>query len=844
MPQFSRTFLIVLFGLFCDAASAQSLVISGTVQDPAGAAMPDVPVRLVGVSKNETQATKFDGTFAFDHLNSGGYDLIVERDGFKPAKVHVAVGSRSPRSTRIQLDIAGLRQEITVDGNDFQVDAEAGNNRDAATLDSTTLENLPVFDGNYIATVSRFLDPSSTGTGGATLIVDGVQVSSVALPASAIQEVRINQNPYSPEYLRPGRARIEVVMKPGASAYHGTVNSVFRDNRFNAREPFASIKPSEQRRILETSLTGPLGTGKTSSFLITGSYQSEAADAIVFATGPAGIIRDNVPNPQRTAVASARLAHQFGSRNTVSLRFESQDQYVRNQGAGGTVLRDSARNFRHREDAFFYSHTTAITPHLVNEFGILFGKEYEPWRSVVVAPKIIVLDAFTGGGSQSDRLITEYHTAFHDALSWTRRRHSFRMGIDSPDVSRRGLVDQSNLQGTYTYSTIADYLQNRPLSFVQQQGEGKVIFWEKVLSGFFLDDFRLRPNLSVSLAMRYDWQNYFHDRNNFSPRLAFAFSPSGHNKTVIRGGAGFFYDRTGANPIFDLLRYDGNHLRQFVVTYGPAGPSVTVYRPSVVRLATDVRIPYLLQYGVSVERQLNKKTTMALTYTGNDGVGVFRSRDINAPLPPLYLQRPNPEYSVIRQIESSGRSQSHSVDLSLRGNVTKFFSGLMQYTVSRAYNDTSGIAAFPANNYDLSGEWSRADTDQRHRVNLLGTVKASRILNLGVGFQLNSGRPYTQTTGRDDFHTGNPIARTDGVRRNSLQGPGYAALDLRWFHDFQITKPRHEVAPTLTVALDAFNVTNRVNYSGYVGNLSSPLYGLPVSAQPPRRLQVTTRLTF
>src|SRR5262249_37700228 len=276
-----------------------------------------------------------------------------------------------------------------------------------------------------------------------------------------------------------------------------------------------------------------------------------------------------------------------------------------------------------------------FSPRLINEFGILFGKEYEPWRSVLSAPRIVVLDAFTAGGSQSDRLITEYHTAFHDALSWTDRKHSFRVGTDSPDISRAGLVDQSNLQGTYTYSNLSDYLQTRPISFVQQRGEGKVIFWEKVLSGFLLDDIRLKPNLTVSLAMRYDWQNYFHDRNNFSPRIAFAYSPAEHSKTVLRGGAGFFYDRTGANPIFDLLRYDGNHLQQFVVTYGPAGPSSAVYRPSVVRLANNVRIPYLFQFSTSMERQLARKSTLAVTYTGNAGAGAFRSRDINAPLPPF-----------------------------------------------------------------------------------------------------------------------------------------------------------------------------------------------------------------
>src|SRR5438105_9656338 len=158
---------------------------------------------------------------------------------------------------------------------------------------------------------------------------------------------------------------------------------------------------------------------------------------------------------------------------------------------------------------------------------------------------------------------------------------------------------------------------------------------------------------------------------------------------------------------------------------------------------------------------------------------MFRSRDVNAPLPPFYGARPDPGYSVIRQIESSGRLESHSLDVSLRGNVTRFFNGLMQYTLARAYNNTAGINAYPANNYDLSGEWARADFDQRHRFNLLGTVKAARYLDFGIGLYANTSAPYTEITGRDDYRTGFANARPPGVKRNSLQGPGFAELDLR-----------------------------------------------------------------
>jgi outer membrane receptor protein involved in Fe transport len=100
------------------------------------------------------------------------------------------------------------------------------------------------------------------------------------------------------------------------------------------------------------------------------------------------------------------------------------------------------------------------------------------------------------------------------------------------------------------------------------------------------------------------------------------------------------------------------------------------------------------------------------------------------------------------------------------------------------------------------------------------------------------------TTGRDDFHTGIASARPAGVRRNSLQGPGYLDLDLRWSHDFLLSKARKDKSPTVTVGVDAFNVLNRVNDVSFVGNLSSPFFGQAVAAQPPRRLQLSFRFKF
>ncbi len=150
----------------------------------------------------------------------------------------------------------------------------------------------------------------------------------------------------------------------------------------------------------------------------------------------------------------------------------------------------------------------------------------------------------------------------------------------------------------------------------------------------------------------------------------------------------------------------------------------------------------------------------------------------------------------------------------------------------------------PPNAYDLSGEYARADYDQRHRLNLLGTVNAGSLFNLGVAFALYSGQPYSLTTGRDDFNDGAANARPLGVLRNSVQGPGYADLDLRWSRDLLFAHTKDARGPTATLGVDAFNVFNRVNYVAYIGALTSPFFGQAVAARPPRRMQLSLKVRF
>jgi hypothetical protein len=423
-----------------------------------------------------------------------------------------------------------------------------------------------------------------------------------------------------------------------------------------------------------------------------------------------------------------------------------------------------------------------------------------------------------------------------------------KMGWNMPDISRRGRSDRSNFDGVYTFSTLEDYRLGLPYSFQGSRGNPHLAFLQVEWGTFFQDDVRLRSNLSLGIGLRYDVQNYLADHNNLAPRLSFAYSPDRKKKTVLRGGVGMFYDKTGAGAIGDRLRYDGLRLQQILIT-NPAYPnpwssvgSLTGIPSSVVRFAPDLRSGYSLQYGLGLERQLSKVTTLTLSYTEIRGSKLFRSRDINAPRPPDYDVRPNPLLGRVRQIESSASSRSRSLEILFRGKLTSFFNGTMQYTTGRAYNDTGGINFLPQSSYSLAGEWSRADYDQRQRFNLLGTLKAGEWFKLGIGAMLGSGRPYSMTLGRDLNHDGNGNDRPEGVFRNSLQGPGQATLDLRWSREQRLSGK--EDGPVMTIGINLMNALNRVNYGNYVGNLSSPFYGLPTSAGPARRMQLSLRFEF
>ena len=834
-----------------EPSASSTPALSGTVQDPSGAVVPNSRVLLETPSGAQLQETTTDstGSFHFDRLPTGSYRLTIQSPGFKDEVLTIKVGGKRLAPLRITLSLASQLETLTVGGADSspQVSTEVSQNQNANSFDRAALDRVPVFDQDYITTLSRFLDDNTVATSGVSLVVNGIEANGPGVPPSSIQEVKINQNPYSALFANPGRARLEITTKPGTPDFHGTLNFLFRDSVFDAANAFAVVKPPENREYYEGSLTGPLGHDKHNTFLLALERDLDEPEAVVSAIGLTGPIQENVPAPIHHLFFSGRAFHEFKNGDLFWVGYSYENQSFGNMGVGGTVLPEAGYNVSFFEHEVNFSYRHAFSTTWANQLRFLVGHYNRRQADSNEASAVIVSGAFTGGSAQRDTLFTEYHFDGTDILTYSHGKQLLNFGVDIPDLSRRGGDDFTNRLGSYTFADLAAYQANSPSSVVIQAGNTHQVSLEKVISGFIEDTIRVSPRLSLSAGLRYYHQNYFHDvPDNFAPRLSFAFAPTAKGKFVFRGGAGLFYDRTGPRPIFDLLYFNGVNLQRFILSNPPypVTPADLVGVPSsIVTLDPRLRIPYRFHYSFGIERQVTAKSTFSATYVGSRGIDLFRSVDANAPLPPNFSSRPDPVLGQDRQIQSDGYQKNNGLELTFRGNPSRFFSGQVQYTLSKTYNNTTNIYWFPANSYDPAADWARSDTDRRHKFDLLGSTHAGDLFTFGVALSLYSGLPVNVTTGADNNGDGVINDRPPGFARNTMHGPGLINLDLNIAHDFRLSKEKKSPR-ALTVSLNSFNVLNHPNDVTYIGVITSPLFGQAVAALPPRRTQLNLEYKF
>jgi hypothetical protein len=871
--------------------------IAGVVADPTGAIVPGAQIDLIDATGAvaTTSHSGADGSFQMQPPKAGNYVLVISEAGFETTRMPVVAivpagtakaasavavqGNVFPVPLKVVLPIAALATNVHVSA-DSNEDLTAGDsNRDTQVMTSSDLKALPIFDNDYATAMSAFMDDSATATGGAGLIVDGVEGTRSPVSASAVQEVRINQDPYSAQYYWPGRGQMEIITKSAQDHFHGEGNLIFRDSDMNAQNALAPSKPFEQRRVYEGHITGPIFFAPNSSFLASFNHDSEATNAVVDAdvmptpANPSGVLEQNVATPSSDTSFSARVAHKFGDMNSAYAQFSHYQASATNQGVGGQTLEEAGYNNTNNWDGITLHADSTLSAVLINQFSMVGERWNSMNANTVNAPRIYVNGYYTGGSGQNNAEYTGYNYRLFDMATWTRGKHFVKMGIGIPNLARLAMDDNTNALGSYSYAptmaadgvtvlqtALQNYQNNLPSGFSEGYGDVHFIYHQEEMGAFIQDQYKITTCFSITPGVRYDWLNFLaQKRLGFSPRVSFAYVLDQKSKTVLRGGGGIYYDRFGSGPTLDLTRYGGLEPRRRTVSLSmnPATEpaegcypisncyDITTLPVNRVELAPNARLPYQMQYGLSVERGLGEKATLTVSGYSVREIGAFRSVDINAPTPESgYTLRPNPDYLRIREMQPAGFFEGDGMDVSYQGRYNKWFSGWGRYTWSHFASNTGGIGWFPQNQYDPNDEWGPASWDRRNRIGFYGVFNPKSVMNLSGGVFANSGRPWTITTGTDPYGDDLFNARPEGVAPYSESLPPYVDLDLRWGHDWALTANKEDQSPHLGFSASSFNILNHPSVSGVDSVDTSPTFGEENSVSSPRRLQLAMRFEF
>jgi hypothetical protein len=836
--------LIAAFSLPVFAQQGGGGTLRGRVVDQFGGAIVGATITAVDASGAEKTATSNDeGIYIINGLAPGAYTVRALATGFalfeKPS-VQVATGQHE--ALDITLEVTIEQSEVTV-ATEPAVSTDPENNAGAIVLRGSDIESLPE-DPDELADALQALAGPSAGPNGGQVFIDGFTGGRLP-PRESIREIRINSNPFSAEYDRLGFGRIEILTKPGTSKFRGQASFSFNDESLNSRNPFAPNRAPFQSRQYEGNVSGPIVKNKASYFLDF-ERRDIADNSIINATilDPSLNITQfglAVLTPQTRTTFSPRFDYQLNKNNTLVGRYSYTHTARENSGVGDFNLLTRAFDTATTQHSFQLTETAILTPTIVNETRFQFTHSSREQEGDTSLPTIRVLDAFTGGGSQVGFSFNkENRWEIGNNTSWALNTHALKFGVRLRGVS---ISDSSpnNFAGTFTFAggglapeldannqvvlnaggqavlvPITSIERYRRTLLFQQQGLSAAQI--RALGGgptqftiaggnpesgvhqidfgaFVQDDWRVRPDFTLSAGLRYERQTNIDSSFNFAPRLAFAWSPGsgGGNKqakTVIRGGFGVFYDRVGEDLTLQASRFNGVNQQQFLVTDPTVLdlPQFTLDGVSNVptvatlsgfalpqttwRMADNLEAPYTIQSSLSFERQLPSNWTFTATYINSRSLHLLRARNINAPLPGTFVTstpgsgvRPLGNAGNIYQYESSGRLNQNQLLLSVNNRLNRHFSLFVRYALSKAESDTDGAGSFPANQYDLTSEWGRASFDVRHSFIVGGTINAPFGLRLSPLIMLTSGRPFNITTGRDtngdSLFTERPALATD-----------------------------------------------------------------------------------
>ncbi|MEW5979145.1 MAG: carboxypeptidase regulatory-like domain-containing protein [Acidobacteriota bacterium] len=546
-----------------------------------------------------------------------------------------------------------------------------------------------------------------------------------------------------------------------------------------------------------------------------------------------GNIRIPLANPHRFYYVQGRVDHRLTNNDSLSYRLQldkrNQPDLVSNLAFGSKW--SGAQTVYGQNHAL--SHTRNFGAHFINEFrGAYVRRNLNFPENDPVSSTVGITGFFTIGGSSNfpqGRIQNTYQ--FQDVATYISGRHSFKFG---GDLRRNQLFSRSGFdsKGTWTFGSLADFLNNRATLLRQAVNEATFDARQTNQYYFFQDDFKVTRTLTLNLGLRYEFsgvpfgffgaandqiaaagvpRNTRPDKNNWAPRLGFAYSPNGsggvfgklfgEGQSVIRGGFGVGYDvlffnilSVNANNYPRVVNSDTTNPVDLFPTLAPKTPTLPPFNPlsGFVNAPVDTQNPTTHFWSLSFQRQFRSSYVFELGYTGNRSYHGIRQGQGNPPIltsqqaatviatrnpnsiPTAQQRRVNPAWGSRTLIEATALGEYHAMVLRFD---RRFSRGLVvgsNYTWSSNFSDNDESLAVsditlsspqvPQDYFNFRNEWSRSVFDRPHRfvVHYLyeipwSAANFSRHILGGwqvAGFtEWQSGQPFTIRTGVDSVGT-------------------------------------------------------------------------------------------
>jgi hypothetical protein len=780
------------------SATGATGVLRGQVTDPSGAAIAGANVVLTPAAASSTPIktqSNGQGQYELKGLASGQYTLNVIAQGFALYENdNIVITVDQPLRLNVAMAIEVEQMKIQVSDTAPTVDVNPSNNAGAITISGKELEALPD-DPDELLTDLQALAGPSAGPNGGQLYIDGFTAGQLP-PKESIREIRVNSNPFSSEYDKLGYGRIEVFTKPGTDKFHGQMMIDGNDSAFNTPNPFGGTnQPNYDSTLITANIGGPIN--KNASFFLDAQRRSinDLSAVNAFTLDPTTLteipIIQSVPFPRHRTNITPRIDYALSKNNTLTARYQFYRDIEDNDSIGQFTLASQGDNSGSAEHTFQISDTQVIGAKIVNETRFQYLREIDNQYALSTQPTLNVLGSFGGGGNNQGTILDHQdHYELQNYTSIIHGNHTVKFG-----ARLRGIRDAnsqtSGFNGEFTFSSLLTTPQETacvptpgqapcPVSYqtaIENAGNTTVPIATQlnytigspplVVGNFdaglyYQDDWKVRPNITLSYGLRFETQTGIQDHDDWAPRFGFAWGVGGKSappKVVLRGGFGIFYDRFQEAQILEAERLNGITQEQFVIN-NPQCPSLTDITactgavipatPAIYQISPHVHAPYTLQSAISAERQLTKSATLNVTYLSSRGFDQLLTVNANAPFPgtPCSPTCATPAENLYRYVSEAVFRQNQLIaNTNVRvGSKAQLFG---YYVLNYANSDTSGVSSFPSNSYNISADYGRASFDTRNRLFFGGTFGFPYNVRLSPFLIASSGSPFNITTTND-----------------------------------------------------------------------------------------------